>query len=80
MPATGWMPVGEKFRTIAQGVSKQVFKLVVKIRLRINLRVSKFSARSIVMHVMPCMQKQAKSCKMCGIVLHIPIPGLASMT
>ena len=77
MPATGWMPVGEKFRTIAQGVSN---KLVVKIRLRINLRVSKFSARSIVMHVMPCMQKQAKSCKMCGIVLHIPIPGLASMT
>jgi len=23
VPATGWMPVGEKFRTIAQGVSKQ---------------------------------------------------------
>ena len=24
VPATGWMPVGEKFRTIAQGVNKQV--------------------------------------------------------
>jgi len=31
VPATGWMPVGEKFRTIAQGVSKQVFKLGVNI-------------------------------------------------
>jgi len=28
VPATGWMPVGEKFRTIAQGVSKQVAAMV----------------------------------------------------
>ena len=25
VPATGWMPVGEKLRTTGQGVSKQVF-------------------------------------------------------
>jgi len=28
VPATGWMPVGEKFKTIAQGVSKQVAAMV----------------------------------------------------
>ena len=28
VPATGWMPVGYKFQTIAQGVSKQVVATV----------------------------------------------------
>jgi len=52
VPATGWIPVGEQFSTIAQAVIKQVFKVVNK----------------------------AKSCNMSDIVLHIQIPGLASMS
>jgi len=28
VPATGWMPMGEKFRIIDQGVSKEVAAMV----------------------------------------------------
>ena len=67
VPTTGWMSVGEKFRTIAQEVNKEVaamveweslwyiwvLELVVNIRLRINLKVSIFSAGSTVMQHCP---------------------------
>ena len=90
VPTRGWMPVGEKLRTIAQGVSEQVAAMVERESLQylifffFKIFDSEFTSECLnsPLGALSCsvvLQKQAKSCKMSGIVLHIQIPGLASM-
>jgi len=59
--------VGEKLRTIAQGVSKQVAAMVERELLQCLYSLLGALSCNIV------LQKQAKPCKTSGIVLHIAI-------